>query len=257
MMCACDESVGRKFLAHQLGFGVELDTQRRVPVMARFQPKLCEECRGLPLTPHPAAASHGRTSKILRYYWREFAFETMQRFDAWCQTQGTRNRTPAEDAGMKRRIEQEVVGELTSLHATTPKYTYSKDHWREAIDKYDVDVVRLKGTYVANPASRRAIILDGDGSCGVEEYARRHFHSLGYNTVFVESVPLHILFGVYMWLVIQDPEDSHNRIVLFGDRHAFDAGIQENKSRPVSLTISGHKVMRADARRQSRSTCRP
>jgi hypothetical protein len=38
MMCACDETVGRKFLAHQLNHGVELDTQREVPVTAGFKP---------------------------------------------------------------------------------------------------------------------------------------------------------------------------------------------------------------------------
>ena len=81
MMCACDEDIGRKFLAHQLGRGVELHTQQRVPVTAGFQPNVCEGCRGLPLTPHPKAAIHGRTSKIQRYYWRELAFETMKRFD--------------------------------------------------------------------------------------------------------------------------------------------------------------------------------
>src|SRR6516165_5907427 len=52
MMCACDESIGRKFLARQLEFGAELDTKRGVPVTAGFQPRVCEECRSLPLTPH-------------------------------------------------------------------------------------------------------------------------------------------------------------------------------------------------------------
>ena len=87
-MCACDESVGRKFLAQELEFGVELDTKRQVLVTAGFQQKVCEECRGLRLTPHPKSASTGRTSKIARYYWRELAFETMKRFDVWSQTQG-------------------------------------------------------------------------------------------------------------------------------------------------------------------------
>ena len=118
MMCACDESVGRKFLAQQLEFGVELDTKRAVPVTAGFQPKVCEECRGLPLTPHPMAASPGRTSKIARYYWRELAFEAMKRFDVWSQSRGPGNRTPAEDAEIKKQIKRDVLEELKSLHET-------------------------------------------------------------------------------------------------------------------------------------------
>ena len=61
MMCACDEGVGRKFFANRLEFGVELDTKREVPVTAEFQPNVCEECRGLPLTAHPMAGGPGRT----------------------------------------------------------------------------------------------------------------------------------------------------------------------------------------------------
>ena len=42
--------------------------------------------------------------------------------------------------------------------------------------------------------------------------------------MFVESSPFHVLFGIYLWLVIQDPSDPHVRIVGFGDRTAFDTG---------------------------------
>src|SRR5579864_3481667 len=98
MMCACDEGVGRKFFANRLEFGVELDTKREVPVTAEFQPNVCEECRGLPLTAHPMAGGPGRTSKVAQYYWRELRFETMKRFDVWSQTRGAHNGTRAEDA---------------------------------------------------------------------------------------------------------------------------------------------------------------
>src|SRR3954470_10938052 len=74
MMCACDEAFGRRFLAHQLDEGCELDTQRRVPVTLGFEPATCSECRGLPADPAPSSAIPGRTSKIKRYYWRELFF---------------------------------------------------------------------------------------------------------------------------------------------------------------------------------------
>jgi hypothetical protein len=224
MMCACDEAVGRKFRAHQLDCGVELETQRRVSVTAGFQLNLCEECRKLPLTPHPVAAIYGRTSKIRRYYWRELAFETLKRFDAWSQTRGTSNRTRAEDAEAKKKIKGDVLQDLKSLHATTPKYVFSEESQAEVVKKYGIDVIALNGRYASNSESRSAIILDDNGPCSVEEYACGHFRSLGYDTLFVESGPFHVLFGVFMWLVIQDPTDSHNRIVSFGDRKAFDAG---------------------------------
>jgi hypothetical protein len=223
MMCACDEPIGRQFRAHQLDHGVELETRQRVPVTAGFHPNLCEECRGLPITPHPRSAIYGRTSKIRRYYWRELAFEKMKRFDAWSQTQAASNRTRAGDAEEKKKIEEEVLLELKSLHAKTPKYAFSEQSEAEVIAKHGVDVIALNGTYATSPEGRGAIILHRDGPCSVEEYACRHFQSLGYHTLFVESVPFHVLFGVYMWLLIQDPADSHVRNVSFGNRNAFDS----------------------------------
>src|SRR5690606_4873145 len=60
MMCACDETRGRRFLPHQLDEGTELGTQARVSVTAGFQPKVCPECRGLPPVNAPVAAIYGR-----------------------------------------------------------------------------------------------------------------------------------------------------------------------------------------------------
>jgi len=250
MMCACDESVGRKFLALQLEFGVELDTKRQVPVTAGFQPKVCEECRGLPLTPHPKSASPGRTSKIARYYWRELALETLKRFDVWSQIRGPCNRTPAEDTEIKSKIRRDVLEELKSLHETAPKYTFSKNRPPEIIDKYGVQVVPLKGTYVSGHTKKRAIIMDGAGSCSVEEYACRHFRSLGYGAVIVENKPIHVLFGVYMSPVIQDVTDPHNRKWGVLDCRAVDTGMLGKviwTRLPDDFGKRGYGVRRAEA----------
>jgi len=262
MMCVCDESVGRKFLVHQLEFGVELDTKRQVPVTAGFQQKVCEECRGLPLTPHPKSASPGRTSKIARYYWRELAFETMKRFDVWSQTRGPCNRTPAEDAEIKNKIRRDVLEEHKSLHETTPKYRFSKNRPREIINKYGVEVVPLKGTYISSPTKRRAIIMDSAGSCSVEEYACRHFRSLGYSAVIVENEPIHVLFGVYMSPVIQDATDPQNRTVGISDRRPFDGGVRGKIiwiPLPDDFGTRGYGVRRAEAIRKHLSAviCEP
>src|SRR5271154_2783633 len=118
------------------------------------------------------------------------------------------------------------------------------------LQKYDVDVVSLTGTYVRNPASRRVIILDGAGSCSVEEYARRHFHRLGYGALLVENKPIRVLFSVLMWPVIQDAKDPHNRMVGFGDRHAFDAGVRGKPiwtHLPADFGTQGYGVRRAEA----------
>lgn len=262
MMCACDESVGRKFLALQLEFGVELDTKRQVRVTAGFQPKVCEECRGLPLTPHPKSASPGRTSKIARYYWRELAFETLKRFDVWAQTRGPCTRTPAEDTEIKNKIRRDVLEELKSLHETAPKYTFSKTRTPEIIDKYGVEVVPLKGTYVNSHTKKRAIIMDSAGSCSVEEYACRHFRSQGYGAVIIENQPIRVLFGVYMSPVIQDVTDPRTRTVGISDRRPSDGAARGKISwivLPEDFGTQGYGVRRAEAIRKHLSAmiCEP
>src|SRR5664279_5163831 len=69
MMCQCDEVRARRFLPHQLRVGHELDTRREVEVTYGFQPRICRECRGLMPIAEPRSATHGRTSKLRRYYW--------------------------------------------------------------------------------------------------------------------------------------------------------------------------------------------
>jgi hypothetical protein len=164
----------------------------------------------------------------------------------WSQTRGPRNRTPTEDAETKSKIRRDVLEELKLLHETAPKYTFSKSRPREIIDKYGVDVVPLQGTDVSNPASGR----DGTESCSVEEYACRHFRSLGYSAVIVENKPIHVLFGVYMSPLIQDATDPDNRIVGFGDRRAFDAGMHGKliwTRLPDDFGTRGYGVRRAEA----------
>ena len=53
-----------------------------------------------------------------------------------------------------------------------------------------------------------------------EEAATAHFRSLGFEVVFCESRAFHVLFGVYMWLLIQDSADSLHRLMGFRDRAA-------------------------------------
>jgi hypothetical protein len=51
-----------------------------------------------------------------------------------------------------------------------------------------------------------------------EKFARRHFEAQGYRVLPLESRPIHGLFGVLMWMWVQDPMDSNARISGFGGR---------------------------------------
>jgi hypothetical protein len=89
-----------------------------------------------------------------------------------------------------------------------------------------VEEVRLDAVYVKDSAIRHAQVKWNGESVRVEDFVRRHYAQEGYQCLVVESVPFHVLFGIYLWLVIQDPDDELVQVVGFGDRVAFDNGGQ-------------------------------
>ncbi len=226
MMCACDEMIGSTHLPYQLDHGSELDTRQEVPVTAGFTSGICRECRGLPPEAHPVAEIHGRTSKIKRYYWRELAFREMEIFGTWAEA---RNLDPLKAADneareARRQAATEALREIKQLHTTNPKYQFRDESQSQIIQECEVDVINLSAVYGQPTTGRKARLLDSGQAVSGEEYAARHFERAGYNVLRLESRPFHVLFGVYMWLVIQDPSDPHVRIVGFGDRDSADAG---------------------------------
>jgi hypothetical protein len=226
MMCACDEKFGRRFLAHQLRHGTVLQSREEVPVTLGFEPNICRECRGLRPEAAPKSPMYGQTSKIRRYYWRELWFKTKERFADWADAEGLSDRDLRNDAraiAAKKRIEAEVLAELKLAHDISPKYSYQEETQDAIIQKYGVEVVPLSAIYANHPDTKGVLVIDGVDPCSAEEYVARHYRRLNFGILFLESIPFHVLFGTFMWLLIQDCSDPLIRRVGFGDRAAFEA----------------------------------
>ncbi|ODR94537.1 hypothetical protein AUC70_07820 [Methyloceanibacter stevinii] len=219
MMCACDEAFGRRFLTHQLEEGVDLDTQERVPVTLGFQANVCNSCRGLPLDPAPTAAIPGRTSKIKRFYWRELFFAETQRTADW--QDANPDVSPEEIQSAQRQIAKEVLEEMKALHAATPQYDMREPSQSEVLERLRVEIEALHPAYVSSPR-KGAVVMWENEVVAPETYAAHHYRALGWSVMPLESVPLHALFGVLMWPLIEDPGDPKNRIVSFGSRGELD-----------------------------------
>ena len=225
-MCICDQKFGRTFLPHQLHHGTAFQTREEVRVTLGFQPAICRECRGLSPEAAPKSSMYGQTSKVRRYYWRELWFRTRERFADWAEAEGISGRdlvTSAKAIETKNRIEAEVLDELKRAHAISPKYSYQEESQEDTIRKYAVETVGLSAIYVTHPDTKRVLVIDGVDACSAEEYVARHYRRLNFETLFLESVPLHVLFGTLMWVLIQDGSDPMIRRVGFGDRAAFEA----------------------------------
>ena len=221
MMCACDEVFGRRFLAHQLENGVELETQACVRVTLCFQTNICNACRGLPLVAAPVAATAGRTSKIKRFYWRELFFAETERTADW--KAANPNAPLVEIQSAERRIAKEVLDEMKALHVTAPKYNTREPSQSEILERFTVEVDAFHPEYAAAPERGAVVIWEGE-IVSPETFTTRQYEALGWSVMPLESAPLHALFGVMMWLLIEDPGDQKSRMVQFGSRTAFEAG---------------------------------
>jgi len=236
MMCSCDKTHGERFLPHQLQSGSWYGSRERVPVTLGFQDNICPECRGEKPEAAPKAPMHGATSKIVRYYWREIFFETTKRFYDSHPEIDPNDHSLSEFSFPEERklIEKQVIEEIKKLHETSPKYHYNELSQSEVISQTNTEVILLNAEHV-KIEGRKVGIRDGSDIVTAEEFASRYFKNLGFSVMHVESVPFHVLFGVFMFLVIQDVGDERGRLVQFGSRNDLDSGRSEEG--PISTIL--------------------
>lgn len=251
MMCACEENVGREHLPHQLSQASELETGQRHPVTGGFVAAVCNACRGVTVEAHPLASIHGRTSKIKRYYWRELAFREMELFADWGTSKGISHGDAgsAEAVEAHQRCRRQALDEFKMLHREHPKYTFASESQSTTLRECEVPILNLDAVYIESGA-KKAQLLFGNRQVTAEEYTRLYYEAQGYSVVDLESRPFHVLFGIYMWILIQDPADPAVRIVGFGDRAAYDAGVRGQELRthlPEDFGSAGYGIRRAQA----------
>jgi hypothetical protein len=242
MMCSCEEEFGRRFLAHQLDQGVELETQARIPVTRGFRSNVCNACCGLPLVNAPTAAIPGRTSKIKRYYWRELFFIVTEKFAEWHAKHP--DATESESREIQERIETAALSTLKELHAAAPKYDYYEPSQAEIIERYEVCVQPFHPQYAEKPEKGAAVVLNG-AVVSPEEFVAHEFERDGWLSMELESAPFHALFGVMMWLLIG--ADAKAQMVEFGSRKAFEVGETSFPIRtflPPDFGTQGYKIRR-------------
>jgi hypothetical protein len=246
MMCACDEDVGRRFRPHQLHDGTDLHTQERIPVTLGFVRGVCRECRGLPPQPHPRAEIHGQTGKVRRYYWREIEFETLRRLATYIDERGGESMlSKSEERVEYERIAREVLADVKRGHDRAPKYIINEESQESLLRRLAIETVPLRGTFAPSEPGKRARLVLGGELLEPELFVARHFERSGFEVLKTESRPFHVLFGIYMWLLIQDPGDERLRLSGFGSRSS--PGEMIWTLRPEDFGTSGYAARRAAA----------
>jgi hypothetical protein len=251
MMCACEEEFARRFFPHQLKYGKDLKTQKKISVTIGFQKKICNTCRGLPEEAYPKAETYGRGSKILRYYWREILCETTKRFGDWADSKNYKDYYLArkENPEVFSKLRKEVIEEIKKLHEYSPKYNYQEKSQKQVLEENNVEVVKFEGVHIKG-SGRKVGILEGTEILSPEDFVSNYFKKHGYNVIVAESVPFHVIFGIFMWLLIQDCKDPLVRIVGFGDRKAADERRKEKEiwtHLPQDFGTPGYAKRRSEA----------
>lgn len=224
MMCECDKVIGTRFLSHQITKTVNPYSLDDMPVTIGFQKSICNTCRGLKEKSFPKKAMYGRTSNIHRYYWREICFKTILLFSE--KYNFPDNMVVTEMAIHKRdsdEIEKEAVKIISEIHKRSPKYIYDENKsYDTLLNEYHIETINITANY-AKSVDRKAKIEENGILYTAEDYSVRYLkEKYNYDVIFSESSPFHALFGTLMWLLIQDGTDEYCRMVMFGDRLAYE-----------------------------------
>jgi hypothetical protein len=142
----------------------------------------------------------------------------MELFAEWANACGLSSgeATGPEAVAARKQAAEQALQEVKQLHETAPKYMFREESQAAIIETYRVEVLNLKGAYVKIPEGEQARILDSGEPLVPEEFARHYFARQGYESMFVESVPFHVLFGVYMWLLFKIPPISVRGLSALG-----------------------------------------
>ncbi|RLS36374.1 MAG: hypothetical protein DWH81_12470 [Planctomycetota bacterium] len=238
MMCECDRATGEMFLSHQLHKATDSESKLSVPVTIGFQPKICNECRGLCQEAHPRASTYGSTSKIKRYYWRELFFREMVLFTDWARDNESDLLDDRPEAkAVREKCAEQALEDIKAFHTKSPKYSFSEESQTEFLARCPVGVIDLYHLYLPPENGRRCLIVDGGQSFPPEAIVQRHFSRMGYDSLAVESVPFHVLFGIFTWSLIEDGDDPLLSVNLFGDRFAFE---EKQKEIPFVKVLLPH-----------------
>jgi Holliday junction resolvase-like predicted endonuclease len=106
-----------------------------------------------------------------------------------------------------------------------PKYSLETESEAAFLSRIPVDIVELRAVVQTG-----GNVMREDGtSCSPEIFAAEWLAQEGYSTIKCESTPLHALFAVLLWTLIQDYTDPLVRDVMFGERQSFELTGQSNQ----------------------------
>jgi hypothetical protein len=200
------------------------------------------------------AAIPGRTSKIKRFYWREIEFIIFARFAERAKEAGLdpEDSWSPECSELRKEVEREAIEEVKQVHARSPRYDLQEVSQDEILTKYNVEIVRLDASFAPKSQGKGVGIFDGEEVVPAEEFASRHYRRREWDVLFCESRPFHVLFGTFMWLLIQDPADPLGEIRGFGVKmdyplRSLTKGQQIWTRHPRDFGTKGYAQRRAEA----------
>jgi hypothetical protein len=146
---------------------------------------------------------------------------------------GYLNEHPERPSAQYKEAEKQALEEIKQLHDMSPRYSYTEECAAAILYRCEVKVRDEQVVYVET-SGKKALIQRASEALHAEQYAESLYGDLGYRTLLTESVPFHVIFGVFSWMLIQDPTDPESRVVQFGARDAYG---HARSKQPISAVL--------------------
>ncbi len=219
-ICECERELSLKFLPHQIRYGREYETQKRVLVTG-FAPNICAECKGLEEQEHPKAAIVKLKGKIERFYWREITKTYFAHVLNWIAVENIEVKDIIEFTqrypGKDRELKKEAKRYWQDFHKKNPKYNLKERTEAELLSFVEIPKREIQAKYeqLSKGDQRIGRWIDTDGnSCSGEEIAAKWYESKGYSVKFCERKLISAWVATFLAPIIQDPQDPLLRLTM-------------------------------------------
>jgi hypothetical protein len=161
---------------------------------------------------------------------------------------GYLDHNPDDPSDIHKQAEAQALEDIKRLHAQSPRYAYRNETTDTVLKACGVKIRDVRVEY-AESSEKKALIRHGGKEIHAEQFAQAHYTELGYQTLLCESVPFHVIFGVFTWILIQDRDDPFCRLASFGERSSYER--DRSKAEIVSIALpsdfgtAGYSVRRA------------
>lgn len=234
LVCECELFLAETFLPHQMPYGHEFGTGKRIPVTGIG--RVCTDCIGGAELSHPRAEGHGHGGKVDRFYWREI-------FKTYCEfvLLHYRGQFPFDDILSFENAEPHLAHVLKQqsrrvwqgTHKREPKYNTKERTQAELLANVSVPLKEVWGEYRQIERGGQLLgrwVAPSGELVSAERLAQDWFQAQGAIVLACERRLISVWIATFLGNSIQDAGDPLSRVAM---RHSTLGWSMRNRETPL------------------------